>query len=656
MNPDGTINMVNGDFLGAANVHVEYGTEISLTSWAAATWGPGEEWFIVAPPAAPQRPAPAAAMAGPHTAVTGADSVFRARGFERGGSITGYYWTFGDGRTSNATGSHVTHVYSGNGTYTASVTVTSSLGTITTLTQDVTVFGASSEVAAVPSTAVWWATTPVDEYVFTRTAGGLAADAWDGASWLRDAVPGRPSASGGITALSYPDPAADDATTPHAYFRATDGSLAQAYLGSSGWVTQDLPGRPAGDAGIVATTTADGPAVFYVDSAGQLAESSERSGTWTTSPLERGGPALRPASLSLADTAHGPVLFGAGQAGPITAVSADGRTWHSQVIPARTTADGSLAALTTPGGQPTVIYVDARSRGLAEAAPASGSPAGRWNVTRLPGSPVPGSGLAATTYLLPAAVTAPFGSFPQPPGSLTPSGPAEQVGTEAFYLTASGTPAVTFDGGTGWQTAALPAAGDIITGASADPVANQPTQLFLSAAAGGLAEDTASGAPSRAWSRLTLPGTPSTFADRVVLYAATPADDAAALGAAAAAGLPASQVTVSFATAWDDTLSGGYLLLAVGQAAGNALEYNTCGWVNPSAGIPGSTPFGYVASPLNAAIPAGLFMDAAAATATQTRQRAADLAYYAVHGALPPGVTSVPAAARPARACLGSPS
>jgi len=105
----------------------------------------------------------------------------------------------------------------------------------------------------VPLTAVWWATTPVDEYLFVRSAGGLAADTWDGASWLQVAVPGQPSAlpiprtaSGGITALSYPDPAAGDATTPHAYFRAGDGSLAQTYLGASGWVTQDLPGQPAG--------------------------------------------------------------------------------------------------------------------------------------------------------------------------------------------------------------------------------------------------------------------------------------------------------------------------------------------------------------------------------------------------------------------------
>ena len=145
-------------------------------------------------------------MSGPRAAVTGADSLFRAQGLERGGSITAYYWTFGDGRTSNSTGPDVTHVYSEAGTYTASVTVTSSFGTITTLTRNVTVLGASSAAAAVPSTAVWWATTPVDEYLFVRSAGGLAADTWDGASWLQVAVPGQPSASGGITALSLPGP------------------------------------------------------------------------------------------------------------------------------------------------------------------------------------------------------------------------------------------------------------------------------------------------------------------------------------------------------------------------------------------------------------------------------------------------------------------
>ncbi|HET6187884.1 MAG TPA: PKD domain-containing protein [Trebonia sp.] len=667
VNADGTVNMVNGDFLASTNVHAEYDTEISLTSWAAATWGAGEEWFIVTPPGGPQQPVPTVTMSGPQTAVTGTDSHFRATAAERGGSVSAYYWTFGDGRTANSTGPDVTHVYPQAGTYTASVTVTSSSGTISTRTRDVTVLGASSVVAAVPSDALWWATTPVDEYRFVRSAGGLAADTWDGASWLQVAVPGQPSAAGSIAALSYPDPAAQDATTPHAYFRAADGSLAQTYLDTSGWVTQDLPGQPAEGGNIVATTTtAGGPAVFFVDSLGQLAESSEQSGGWTTSTLVPDSPALRPGSLALADTARGAVLFGAGPAGTIRSVSADGGTWASRGIPAKSGPGESLAALTTPGGEAAVVFIGAHSfigthsAGLSEATEASGTTAGPWHVTDLPGAPVAGGGLAATTYLLPSAVTGPFGSFPQPPGSLTPSGPAEPLGTEAFYLTASGAPAVTFDDGTSWQTAALPGTGgaitgDAITGASAYPVAYQPAQLFLSSAAGP-AEDAASDAPSGTWSTLSMPDTPATFADRVVLYAATPADEDAALSAATAAGLQPSQVTTSFATAWDDTLSGSYLLFAVGQAAINALEYNTCGWDNPSTDIQGSTPFDYVTRPLNVLIPAGLFMNAAAATASLTPQRATDLAYYAVYGTLPPGVTAVPAAATTARACSGSPS
>ena len=96
-----------------------------------------------------------------------------------------------------------------------------------------------------PSDAVWFATTPVAEYLFLPSAGGLAAETWDGASWLRLAVPGQPATRSGLAALSYPDPAAADAMTPHAFFRTAAGGLAETYLAGSGWVTQPLPGQPA---------------------------------------------------------------------------------------------------------------------------------------------------------------------------------------------------------------------------------------------------------------------------------------------------------------------------------------------------------------------------------------------------------------------------
>jgi hypothetical protein len=187
-------------------------------------------------------------------------------------------------------------------------------------------------------------------------------------------------------------------------------------------------------------------------------------------------------------------------------------------------------------------------------------------------------------------------------------------------------------------------------------VAYQPTQLFLAGAAGTLAEDSTAGGPSGAWTTQALPASPSAFQDRVVLYAATPADDTAALTAAAAAGIPAGQVTTSFAAAWDDTLSGGYLVISVGQAATGALYYNACGWANPSIDIPGSTPFYDVTGPRDTLPGADAFENAAAATAPLGQQRVTGLAYYAVHGTLPPGVTSVPPAASAVNACSGSPS
>jgi PKD repeat protein len=632
VNADGTINMVNGDFLGASNISVEYDTGISLTSWAAGVWGVGEQWVIVAPPSAAQQPDPKASLSGPHVAVTGTTGMFHARGSEPGGSISEYYWTFGDGRTTNTTGQDVTHVFAEDGRYTVTVTVTSSFGTITTRTWDVTVLGASSAVAAVPSDVVWFATTPVDEYLFLRSGGGLTAESWDGASWLRVAVPGQPSAGGGLAALSYPDPAANDAMTPHAYFRAADGSLAQTYLAGSAWVTKSLPGTPAADSGLVATTTAaGGPAVFYVDVHGRLAESARAAAGWTTRTLPGASPV--PASLALAETSGGARIFSVNSAGLLTVTEPAGAGWQSTPLPARIAAGSSLAAVTTPSGQARAFFTDRRGR-LAEATQA---PGGQWLVSELPGAPASATSLAATNYLLPA-------------------GPGVPPGEELFFLTRSGQPAVVFSAGPGWQTAALPGTAAAIIGASAYQVAGQPTQLFLSTGTGGPLEDTTSGAPSGTWSSASLPDMPATFGDRVLLYAATPADDATALNAAAVAGLAAIQVTRSFATAWDAMLSGSYLVISVGLPATDALYSNVCGWDNPSGDIPGSTPFYYVRGPLDQLPGTDAFENGAAATASQAQEMASDLAYYAVHGALPPGVTSLPPAAAPQYVCSGSPS
>jgi CHAP domain len=49
VNPDGTVNLVNGDFAGASNITVQASGRVFLASWAAAIWGRGEKWVFVSP-------------------------------------------------------------------------------------------------------------------------------------------------------------------------------------------------------------------------------------------------------------------------------------------------------------------------------------------------------------------------------------------------------------------------------------------------------------------------------------------------------------------------------------------------------------------------------------------------------------------------------
>ena len=667
VNPDGSIDMVNGDFAANPDIHVEYDPGITnLSAFAASVEGPGEQWAIVSPPATAQAPAPTGQLSGPSVAVAGSTGSFHASGAVAGSSVSAYYWTFGDSRTTNASGPDVSHAFSEPGTYTVALTITSAAGTAVTLNENVHVLAPSAAVVSAPDDGIWYDPLPVDQYTFTRSAGGLAVDSWNGGAWLQLSVPGDPSATGNLAALAYPDAGNASAMTPHAFYRAANGSLAETYQATSGWVTNDLPGKPVAGGGIVATNTtavSGDPEVFFLDAAGSLDETSLSGSTWSTRTVIPGSdsPAVTPSSLSLTDTAAGPVLFADGPDGTIRVASRDGGTWSERGIPAKTTAGAPLAAVVTPAGKAAVAYT-APSGGLAEAAEAGATTADQWAVTALPGSPKSGSTLAATTYLLPSQIPASPGAFPDPYGSLTDSNDTEPLGTEAFYLTASGAPAVSYNDGTGWKTAMLPSAGGAtgIAGATAFPFEEEPSNLFLSSASGALSEETTgarSGDPSGAWTSMTLPDTPSTWANRVILYAADPADAAAAQAAAQAAGLPASSVTTSFWTAWADTLDGGvYLVYAVGAPALRALYSNVCGWANPS-GLPGNgTPFSYYIGQWNTPPGADYYVDATSDTAADTQSLATDDAYYALHGTLPPGVTSAPAAVGSPRVCSGSPS
>ena len=643
VNADGSIDMVNGDFLGAANISAQYDTGISLPSWSAGVWGAGEQWVIVSPPATVQQPAPAASAAGPRAAVTGTTGTFRAQGSEPGGTISEYYWTFGDGRTTNTTGPDVSHVFSEAGRYTVTVTVTSSFGTATTRTWNVRVLGASSAVAATASDAVWFASTPVDEYLFLPSAGGLAAETWDGASWLRLAVPGQPGRGQRAGRAELPGPGRgrrDDAACLLPHGRRGTGP--------------DLPGR----FGLGHPAAARPASGGQHDRGGHHGQ--RRSGRVLHrrrgAPGRDGAAGRRLADPHAAGLSHGPPRrHRAGRHGPRTADFLRRPHWHTHRHDAdrHRLAEQSAAG---PGGAGQLA-----DRGDHAAGGGAGHiPQQSWRTGRphrgrdRPVAAGPAARRARTRrraggHELPAA-----GWVPCELARLRQDGGTRRGGVLPEHGRPArgqllGRPGLA-DRGAARHGGRRPPRGSRLPG-DRPAIAAVPVRRGRRAA--GRQQQWRAGRP---WAQASLPTADATFTDRVVLYAATPADQASALSAAQAAGLPASQVTTSFAAAWDDTLSGNYLVISVGLAATDALYFNVCGWANPSGDIPGSTPFYIVSGPRDTLPGAGGYEAAAARTTAQTPQLAADLAYYAVHGTLPPGVSTLPAAAGPQYACAGSPS
>lgn len=706
VNPDGTVNMVNGDFLGSTNIGVQYDPNLDLGPWSSSVWGSGEQWVFVTPPSGVQPADPVVSVSAPRLVAADTQTFFQASATEPGGAIAGYAWAFGDGSYvpgGTAAGPTVRHVFADPGRVTVSLTVRSTAGTITVKTMTLDVLASSSTALSTPSDALYYSYTPVRQRVFiSRASGGLVEQSWDGASWLDESLPGGIVAGGQVAALNYKD--AQDVLTPHVFGATSAGDLEEISLANGRWTAALLPGSPASGSPIVAMSMPSlhgggpsYPAVFYDDTAGFLAETAAPDGQWTTSQLPAAAtPAGALAAGTVADSA-GPVpaVWSLGRNGSLVLSTFGDWGWASQSVPSPVgvAADSPLAAVNSAGaGQPAVYYVDSTGD-LAELNP-TGTPLAPAPTSPLPpvigvlgGASSPSGGLAFQGVLGGAGRT-PGGRFP--PGALhdlgqlivPPAPPSfqwagQQVSTtpvaltgglaalnalpaggapvhEVVALATSHSPVLVTDTAGTWATKVLPGTATGLAGLAAYPVPGAGQRLVLTGS-DGFTVDTDAG-DAGTWVNAALPGTPTSFAGRVLLYAAESTDGQSALAAARAAGLPSTQVTEEFATAWSDALSGDYLVIAVGAPATDALYFNACGWANPSNAYTGSTPFNLAGPPLDQLPGAGNFEEAAGATASASAALATDLATYAVEGHYPSGVTSPPAEVAPAFVCAGQPT
>jgi hypothetical protein len=142
----------------------------------------------------------------------------------------------------------------------------------------------------------------------------------------------------------------------------------------------------------------------------------------------------------------------------------------------------------------------------------------------------------------------------------------------------------------------------------------------------------------------------------VVLYAADPASMAVAVASARSLALPLSDVTGNFDAAWADVAGGSDLVLAVGQAAANALNNNPCGWANPAGTAAGHTPFVYPGEPLQQPAGADLFEPSDGTSPAVTAQLTAQLLQYALAGTLPDEGGAPIGPSPPVDTCLGAPA
>jgi hypothetical protein len=473
VNPDGTINMVNGDFLNprAHKVSVEYDTHLDLASWASTLWGRGEQWVFVSPPRAAAHPAPrVTSLTGSSRAVTSTAVGFHAHAVQPGGSIVSYVWSFGDG--GSAIGAHVRHVFRSPGPQTVTVTATSNLNTVRSWHRSIRVVSGSSAVANTPDGAEYYTTQPVRQQLFGVSARGALTEqkSTTGGPWTVRTLPGTPSAHSAVTALNYAN--SSYRMTQHVYFRDARGALAETDGSGRSWETTRIGGRPAAASPIVAALTSRGlkliPRVFAVNTDGQLIEAVRHRSRWSIRTLP--GKPSPTTSLAVTDVVrHGAVeahLLYLDRCGQLRddVRRIDHRWRRRAVTGSRQPAPGSSLAAVGFGPQGRVLrvfYLD-RTGALVEAR----SRARGWSSRVLPGAPARSSRLLAQTYL---------------PTSVTAS--SSRLILSVFYLTADGDPAQTSHAPTTpetphWVATTLGGTGDALLGASAYPDGVQGQQLF----------------------------------------------------------------------------------------------------------------------------------------------------------------------------------
>jgi hypothetical protein len=318
VNQDGTVNLVNGDFLGSGNISVQENDRVSLGPWSASVWGAHEDWTFVSPQLSTANRSPAAAVDG-----HGNRFVFWKN---PGGGLEEAYYTAASGRWK-------------------------SVADITAGGRGMGPLGSSPTVAVGPDTSTH--NGYAYQYVFWEGTGpghSLWEAYWNG-TWHG------PFNRGDGPLGSAPTAGADASGKQYVFWENTNLGLQEMYYNRSSWIKISISGMgPLGSSPTVAVSPRGRQYVFWQGTgAGAHLYETYWNRRWH-GPIRVDDGALGSPPTAGVDSAERQYVFWEGGGGGLQEMYYNGSSWIHIGIPGMGPLGSSPTVGVSPGGRQYVFW------------------------------------------------------------------------------------------------------------------------------------------------------------------------------------------------------------------------------------------------------------------------------------------------------------
>jgi Fungal fucose-specific lectin len=356
VNSNGTVNLVDGDFVGPGNITVQYNTDVSLPSFAAS-YGAGGEWFLVSPQLE-SAPPPSAGLPGGPAVYDPLDNALEVYGTGSDGNVEENWWKAGDWQASELQ-------------------------------------AGASPVSGRPS-AVYDPVASHLEVYATGADGRIQEWWWSPGKWQTGELPATPSPVTGSPSAVY-DPLN---SALEVYAVGKDGQIQEDWWKDSKWETGELPATPSqvtGSPSAVYDPLNSALEVYAAGQDGQIEENWWKAKEWHAGEM----PATRSQVTGSPSAVYDPVaghleVYAAGQDGLVEEVWwSPGNNWQTgELLVTSSPVTGSPSAVYDPLNSALEVYAPGQDGQIQE----DWWKAKEWHTGQMPVTPSPVTGWPSAVY------------------------------------------------------------------------------------------------------------------------------------------------------------------------------------------------------------------------------------------------------------------